>query len=279
MNYYCLTGLPRSGSTLLRAILNQNVSIECSSTSCLLPAIQEMRGFYADNELARAENQTCQDVKLINGLRAFLNHYRMAQPSVYIDKNRQWLHAFEFLELLGFTPKMIVMVRDLRGIMASFERLYRNGQLRFPKVGANRQGNQLSIKHRMDSWADTPMRASLNHVMDAINRGLKDKLCIVRYEDFVQRPLIELARIYRYMEIPEWDHNLEDIVDDYYEEDDRPHGLEGLHDIDNKIHKPNTDWDEVLGKENAADIVRDMQQYYKEFYPELVKKEEDCGCG
>ena len=44
---------------------------------------------------------------------------------VVIDKNRGWAHYFEWVAQWCPGPKMICMVRDLRSVVASMERIYR----------------------------------------------------------------------------------------------------------------------------------------------------------
>src|SRR3954466_12777191 len=126
---YCfISGLPRSGSTLLANILAQNPRFHASATSGVLDVIFNVRNHW--DQLAQfqamEDRAACEAAKR-RILRAILDAYYGDDPRpVVLDKSRSWLAHLELAEaILGCRARVLVPVRDLREILASFERLWR----------------------------------------------------------------------------------------------------------------------------------------------------------
>jgi sulfotransferase len=123
MNIYFISGLPRSGSTLLANILAQNPRFHSTATSGILEILFMVRNGW-DNVLEfraavdRAENE----VDKVRVLRGILEAYHTGRGRpVVFDKSRSWLAHLELAEkLLDRPAKVLVPVRD---VLASFERL------------------------------------------------------------------------------------------------------------------------------------------------------------
>lgn len=258
-----MSGLPRSGSTLLMNILAQNPKIQPSGTSGLIEVVQGMRNQYTQSNNVKAHDEIEMDTRFKAACKAAIEGWAQGDGEIYIDKSRAWPQHFEFLENIGLKPYIIVTIRDLRAVLSSMEKLYRNNSLRIDPVSGN-----TTTKNRVQVWGGgVPVGESANQIEDVFTRGLKDKICFVKYEDLVIKPFKVLSEIYEYIEEPEYQHEFNEIKQ-VTQEDDRLHGIPDLHVIRPELKAVPVDWEEVLGKELSDGIVQGAPWFYERFYKE-----------
>lgn len=258
--------LPRSGGTLLQNVLAQNNTIYASSASILLDIISASKDTFThmmqyvhpveENVNKEAFLEFCRE-----GLIAYQNAF--TGKEYYLDKHFAWTHYYSFLEhvLIDEQPKMIVMVRNLKDIVCSFEENYRKDPLkRNMHVDWNTLSNT-TMQKRVDAWLSTsPLGSSLEHIKDVIN--FKQDVLFIRYEDFCQNPLPEMAKIYNYLKIPFYLHNFNEI-EQITHYNDILH-FAG-HDIDKDVQvKPSRAVD-VLGEDICQQIYNQHSWYFKTF--------------
>ena len=119
-----ISGLPRSGSTLLSAILRQNPGFHAGMSSpvgtlvmSLLTAMSA-RGEWAD---------MIDDDQRKNVLAAVFDGYyqRIHQSKLVFDTNRLWCARMDAIAQLFPESRIIVCVRDMAWMLDSFERMVR----------------------------------------------------------------------------------------------------------------------------------------------------------
>ncbi|MCY1357564.1 Sulfotransferase family protein [compost metagenome] len=123
-HFHFISGLPRSGSTLLSAILLQNPRFHAGMTSpvgSLFSGVLEQCsagsefGAVIDTDMRR---------RLLRGL--FDSFYAdKADKSVVFDTNRLWSSRLPAISDLFPKAKVIACVRNVAWVMDSIERLYR----------------------------------------------------------------------------------------------------------------------------------------------------------
>lgn len=123
--FHVITGLPRTGSTLLCNVLNQNPRFAASRTSPLprmlraisdaASASESMRSLLAKDDGTYARLRTA-------GRMFALAWYENVTAPIVFDKARMWAPHVLVLADLFPAAKIIVTVRDLRAIAASVER-------------------------------------------------------------------------------------------------------------------------------------------------------------
>jgi len=123
-NYIFLAGLPRSGSTLLTSILNQNPRIFASSSSPLCDALYHSHIIWHSRQALEANPNP---VAVQNVVASIIpNFYANRSEAIIIDKAFTWgtpANLAVLINALGYIPKFIVMDRDIVEILASFQRL------------------------------------------------------------------------------------------------------------------------------------------------------------
>jgi sulfotransferase len=270
MNLFFNTSMPRSGSELLQVILHQNPSVYASSTSPLLEY-----QFAARQNFSLPEVQS-QPLELMET--AFLSMCRSMAEGYYsaitdrpyiIDKNRGWSHYYEWVSLWNPNPKMICMVRDLRDVFSSFERIYRNN--RHLPVGPDDPVNiqNMTLYQRLNHWQNTqPIGLALQRTADLFQKGIHEKILFVRYEDLCNSPSETMKTVYRYLGLEEFSHNFSNI-EKMVQENDKLFGPYGSHKIKSFLSQNKSTWKETIGLEAGEMIVQQNKWFFNNFEYEV----------
>jgi sulfotransferase len=221
---FFLSGLPRTGSTLLTSILSQNSSIHTEGNSALCQLMWDMQVSCEQTE--QMLNKPGLKDKFISNLPDIF--YEDANGYI-IDKCRSWTMPAN-LDLIHKyitkTPKIIVMTRPIIEIVESFVSLRKiNGWIN-PEKGL------------LDKGSEPIMRslAGVNYAKE-INTG---QFLFVEYQDLLDNTEATLNRIYDFCGWEHFKHNLKDIKN-LTPEADGAISLVGLHDIRPEISKRKVD--------------------------------------
>lgn len=272
-----LGGLPRSGSTVLSALLRQNPDIDVTSTGFLLGLIQGLQNQWTASETRKAWlDQEEAKARLHAAIRGAAESYlRAGTRPVGIEKSRGAFAHIETLEAaLGEPPRIIAPIRDLRGCLASMEKLWR----RHPEYAGFGPGTH--IGDRVGHWiapGTPPLGTALAQIRDAFHRGVADRALFVRYENLAADPEGQLRRIYDYLgePFPEGLHDFEHITDNNREHD-AIHGPFGDHEIfRGALRAPPEDWVDYLGPAIHRQVPANNRWFYADFYPERLPGEAD----
>jgi len=249
---YFLAGLPRSGSTLLANILAQHPDIYVTPTSGIVDMLVHVRNAWDQNDAFQATERTLNETLKERVMRAMLEAYfSHTERPICIDKNRFWA---EFLEmaagLVGGREqiKVIVTVRDLRDVLASFELLYRKtsafGQVQTdPAVALKFK----TAQGRVETFTDAaqPVGRAYLAIRDALTRGWLDRMHFVDYDDLTHRPKETLAGVYRFLGEKPHTHDFERVEQTTFE-DDFVYGFKDLHRIRPQVRPQAARWKSVF---------------------------------
>ena len=249
--FFFISGLPRSGSTLLCNILAQNNELFVSkATSGCHDVLFNIRNQWDKLIEHQAEGVDYEQLKRV--LQGVLNNYHPTDKNIIIDKGRGWLSLIEMAEfILGYTPKIIVPVRNISEILSSFEKLWRNSTGFFQwSFEQNNYFKAQTAEGRCDIWssADQTVGLAYNRVKDAINKGYKNNLLFVEFDDLTSRPAQTLKMVYDYLELPYFQHNFNNVKQYTSEDDQGVHGVPNLHKIKPVVVPVPHDSDKILGK-------------------------------
>jgi sulfotransferase len=259
--------MPRSGSTLLCNILAQNPELHVSSTSptanlteTLLIGMQENPEVHC--EALRDEAL----VKMHDAARGMvLGWYKDHLSKTIIDKCRYWSNlGLQFHELFPGS-KMIVMVRDVKCVIASIEKAHRRKPLLTPGFRPS-----MTMRERIDAMIalDGIVGNSVRGMMDMKDRGLlsKERSFICQYERLCQTPEKVLGEIYERLGVEPFKHDFEDVKDSSVDVDGLywykfPH-----HDATGKVRPYDpTDWTNYLPEDIGGSLDRAFANYRKAF--------------
>lgn len=248
--FYFVSGLPRSGSTLLENILAQNPKFHATSTSGILDIMFGVRNNW--NNLIEFQASP-NDEALIRVLRGILFHfYEDVDKPVVFDKSRGWLSQIEMAEaILGYKVKIIAPVRDMRDVLASFEQLWRkNSPYRQLPQEKNNYFEFQTLKGRVNLWLrnEQPVGLAYNRLVDAVKRGYSDRILFVDFDDLTQKPEETMKLIYDFLGEEYYKHDFNNVKQVTFE-NDNVHGIKDLHKIRKKVEPMKPKWPEILGQE------------------------------
>jgi len=248
-----ISGLPRSGSTLLANVLAQNPKFHVSPTSGILDIMFMVRNSW--NKIVEFQAAPCDEQKLLVLKGILQSFYSRQEASVVFDRSRSWLAHLEMAEAVQETkPKVIVPVRDVRDVLASLEKLHRKTAATGQTPHEEQQYLQWQdMSFRVNFWAQKDQLVGLAYIRikDAIARGWGKNMLFVPYEKFTSKPRDTMERIYEFLGEDYYKHNFNDVKQVIHE-DDRVHGFAGLHTIKSKIEPAeDAQWQKILSEELA----------------------------
>lgn len=226
-----ISGLPRSGSTLLAALLRQNprFSARMSSPLChlftgLLNGMAgEGAGFISPEQRARV-------------LRALLQAWWAGQPgrAAVFDTNRMWTAHLPALVRLDPEVKLLCLVRNVAWIMDSIERLIRRNALLPSKLFGD--GERANVYSRLEalSMRDRMVGASWSALKEAFYGGDAGHLLVIDYDYLAKAPARVMELVYRFLGEEPFAHDFDHVEYDEPEFDAQLN-TPGLHRVGRQV--------------------------------------------
>lgn len=231
-----ISGLPRTGSTLLCNILMQNSDFHATGTSGLPAIVEPLKNGWDEiglhSQLDYKESRLRQKNVMGSVIQGYYQHI---EQDVIFDKSRAWPALAETLKWIQPDSKIIVTVRNVRQILESLEALYRK-RLATGVPSQAKAANFGSMEARAQYYvgAGALVGSAYEIVRDAVNRGNRDIMHFVRFEDLTTDPESTLKDIYKFLGHDYYKHDFNN-VEQLIHEDDRQHGFDELHDIRTKV--------------------------------------------
>lgn len=203
---HALTGLPRSGTTLVCNILNQNNRFNATTTSILPSMLGSMSHLWSTTpefkQMLSLHKEEMEE-RAVETLRAIAKTWHNSDKIVF-DKSRAWSGmSLEFNQI--FTDgKIICLVRDLRNVFASVEKQHRKNPI------LNQEGK--TIYERADTMFGPTglIGGPITGVEDLLRRDPKNVI-FIKYEDLVSEPLKIMTSLYKYLGYDYFEHNFENV--------------------------------------------------------------------
>lgn len=262
------SSMPRAGSTLLQNILAQNPAFYVTPTSGLLELVFGARLSYSNNPEFKAQDKLLMRKAFLAFSRAGMEAYFRAltdKPYV-VDKSRGWGVHFDLLSLIfGEEPKIICMVRDLRQILASLEKKFRQSPDRNRPIEIHQNlSGTTTFKRAIIHLQSPPVGLALDRLIEIHQRGWYKKILFLRFEDLTTDPAQTLQKVYSYLGLPAFDHDFTQVTQVTHE-DDEVFGIPGLHQIRPKVEPFQNDYLQILGKDAVIQVQNQHSWYFNQF--------------
>jgi len=236
--FVCLSGLPRSGSTLLTAILSQNPKIHSEGNSAVCQLMWDMLESYNKNckEQIDANERQSTIGELISSIPQIYYNKIDTNEKIIIDKCRSWTNPTNIGILKGFIDKdikIIVLERPIVEIVNSFVKLY------------NKNNKQFNVDNLLEPLKEPIMR-SLDGVIHAKKNNTDNTYLFISYKELIETPEETIRKIYDFCNWEYFEHDYKNIVQKY-PENDESYGLTGFHDVFPEIKKNSS---EIILNEN-----------------------------
>jgi sulfotransferase len=251
--YHFMAGLPRSGSTVLSALLNQNPEVYSSPQTDLIGMLYEVESKIPTYESYRAKLMLPNFASVLYGMAD--NFYAPIDKPVIIDKNRGWgtPHNWDNLSLyVNPDGKVILTMRPILEVLASFIRV---AQQTKKAIGGNPYLNEnlwaTHYRDTVDAQVDSIM--STNGEVDRaifsianLTKNHRDKVYVVWFDDLLKNPATTMNSIYDFLGLGAFKHNFNNIKSVDNHDDLTGYGMIGLHDVGKKLNKPKTRAEDYL---------------------------------
>ncbi len=259
--YYFISGLPRSGSTLLSAILKQNpdfyADIASPVESLTSDSIDIITG--AESNFSISEEQR---KNLLYGL--FDGFYKHINNLVIFDSSRDWTNKTNLLKALFPYTKILCPVRDVVSILNSFEVIL-NKNCFYTK-----QINEKIFSHNIFLRTQEIFERELINCHSSLQEGYAinpEMICFIEYENLCKDPEKTMRKVYAFLEKPYYSHDFENV--EYSNENfDKACNLKNLHTVKQKVeYKP-----------PRCILPPDIVQKYEKMNMEFWKKHSQIKC-
>lgn len=232
--FHFISGLPRSGSTLLAALLRQNPRFQAGMTSPVGSLFSAMLNQFGAGTEFGPVIEHHQRRRLLRGV--FENYYAdQSQYDVIFDTNRLWTSKLPALKDLFPQAKVIACVRNVAWVMDSIERLYRanpyeNTKLFFDEAERNNVYSRvetLAQRNRLVGFAWAALKESY------YSEEARSML-IVDYDLLAQAPEKIMRLVYEFLDEPWFEHDFSKVE---YDAPlfDQALGIKGLHKVRSKV--------------------------------------------
>lgn len=234
--YYFVCGLPRSGSTLLNGILNQNSEIHGSMATSLCSLFH---GIWTSNQndiIPTTEQQAFDLYKNIVDA-----YYKNIERPIIIDTFREWPKYIGLLPRLYPYTKLIFCMRDIPSILNSFEYHFLNKN-KLPVTVDTTDEALLNPFTRIRSYF-TSLIHNEYEAADYIYHSpeLRQHSIFIDYDKLIYDTKNTINSLYEQLELPEYEHDFDNVIHSFDELDAR-YNNEGLHRVHREVGKTPTKW-------------------------------------
>jgi sulfotransferase len=229
-----ISGLPRSGSTLLAALLRQNPRFHAGMTSALgslyLSMLTEMSG---RNEFSVFINER-QRRTILEGL--FESYYGEISPTKLVfDTNRIWCAKIAGLAQLFPKARVICCVRHMSWIIDSVEQLIQRNAFEPSKMFNFEPAGTVYSRSEGVASSSGFVGFAYNALKEAYFGMEGKRLILVQYDSLTRRPIETLRRLYEELAEPWFEHDIENVAYEEAAEFDARLGTPGLHQVGSRV--------------------------------------------
>lgn len=230
--YHFITGLPRSGSTLLSSILKQNPRFHASITDPLATLVKGVVESSQDGPGMKTEVPISRRKNLIRAL--FNGYYEDVDKEVVFNTNRAWTLLPGVVKEIMPESRFIVCVRDINWVLDSFETAHRRNPLSTNTVTGGLSG---TVYSRVEMLMDPAGIVGFPYTgIKQIITGPDDEkrmMILIEYDQLCKDPEITMRAIYNFIGEPYYTHDYNN-VEASWDEYDAEIGIK-LHDVRKRV--------------------------------------------
>jgi sulfotransferase len=265
------TGLPRSGSTVLMNILQQNNKL-FTTASCALPDLLHQHTLIKSRfrEHFQAMDPEQADSAMYGLIHGAAQGWfsGLTEKPVVISKSRSWsnlIHLFNH-------SKVIVTVRDLRDIVESFQKVEAKTKALHSFGDNNMLLGCMTDHEKYKYYFDTmnslsgPLQTEVPRMMELFKKD-RSRVLFVRYEDFTKEPERIIGQIYNHLEMEPFKHDLCNIQQSKMYEHDHAYFRERTSHVTQKEFRFYEEPKRTMPQWFQDKILKEYRWFYEGFYP------------
>jgi len=253
------SGLPRACSTLLQNLLAQNPQVHATATSGVHEIMYLSKAFFKTEEFRSIPDPKQGEQLFLDFMRHGITHAfdSITDRPIVVDKCRSWIGSANLLFQMFPDAKLLVPVRDIRGVLSSMEKKYQQHP-GFQMEGSQQDTARIqTIEGRCQFWLDTAPVGLAVQRLHELAKNHKDKVHFVHAEDLTSNPQETMNRVWEYLGLDPFVHNTEN-VEQYTQEHELGWPF-GDHEIKPQVKPLKPDWHQTLGRQLSDGINQKFQ--------------------
>lgn len=235
--YHLISGLPRSGSTLLSAVLRQNPRFSAAVASPVASFVDTMQPIMSGGQFSVFFDEATR----LNMLRGCFDSYyaqtvaKMPASPVVFDTNRSWTARMSLVAKMYPQSRVICCVREIGWAIDSIERMLAKNPTQYARLFDFQLGGSIySRAEAMMSHDGGLIGLAWSTLREAWFGDQAKRLIIVPYDHLVKEPKRTMGRLYAELGEKPFEHDFNNVA--YDEADfDSFLGMPGLHTVRKKV--------------------------------------------
>ncbi len=217
-----ISGLPRSGSTLLCNLLNSNPDFHSTPTSGVIDVLKNMRSTMSHNVSFKTQNRLALMDNIQHGLKGFLEGY-FHDKNVVFDKCRGWSNNINVLDaILGHSDtKIIWTYRNPVEVVNSIEAQYQKTILLENSDEASAPQAFMTLDRRIGTY--TSDGGLINHpieiLRDALEMGYGNRIFFISYYDLCNNTKTVMDMLHDFIGEERYEYDLKNLKQTVHEYD------------------------------------------------------------
>jgi sulfotransferase len=235
--FHLISGLPRSGSTLLSALLRQNPRFAAAVASPVAAFLDAIQPIMSGGQFSVFFDDPTRTAMLRGLFDAYYSQTlaKMPADSVVFDSNRSWTARTSLLGALYPQARIICCVRDIGWTIDSIERMLAKNPMQYSRMFNFQSGG--SVYARAEALMNHDgglIGLAWSTLREAWFSEAAKRLVIVPYDHLVKEPKRTLHRLYAELGEKPFEHDFQNVA---YEEADYDAflGMPGLHTVRKKV--------------------------------------------
>lgn len=262
MKLHMIAGLPRSGTTLLCNIFNQNPKFKATSTSILPQLLSIIVNTWSNSveikNLLEKEREKTEN-RMSRTLKSFVESWHEEKDKeVIFDKSRGWILNTLLIKKLYPDTKIIVLIRDLRNVFSSIEKQH----IKTPFFDEAQNPQSKTIYNRANNMFSPEgiIGLPIIGIEDLLRRNLKGVI-FIQYEELVKNPKEVMKKLYSELGENYFEHDFENVKNTAIDPDGHylykyPH--QGCGKVEPKSVE---EWKSFISPDLADTIMKRFQDY------------------
>lgn len=253
--FFFLSGLPRSGSTLLASILNQNPDIYCSPEETMIcDLLYNTFGYITNSPHFNSQPNPVGKYNICKSI--IISYYQNRKENYIIDKCSSWGVPENLKLITNYITKdvkIICTVRPILEVLASFISLFERNK-NVPNFADEhiKYNKRYLYRTLNDARCDELMRMNgpIDHALYSISNLKKNHpnmIHLVEYDDLVSNPQSTINKIYQFLNLDFYEHDFINI-ENPKEIDWKYYKIPDLHYVRKKVEKKSPNVKDVLSE-------------------------------
>ena len=269
MNLICVSGLPRSGSTLLCQLLAQHPDVYSTGHSSPLVAVLEnIRSTFSSSDFSLAQLDVDFDLaygRIENVLKSVLaGWFAETKKEHVVDKNRGWLRMAEMLNDLHEDWRILVCIRDLTQIYGSIEKQHAKTRFLNFADGTDAHGSMARADKLFGKGGVVggPLQF-IADIQDVLDPAISERIQYVPFEYLTQNPSKAVEEMFEWLGLKPHKINPKKLTTRPHESDSY-YRFKYRHETRSSISVPDR---HIIPKRVEDGLRKNFKWYFDRFYP------------